>query len=57
MRDYNERACEELDAALFSGDDFENPESLKELEAYIARWQREISKIKKGIENENPSSS
>jgi len=49
MRPCNEEICDSLDAALFSGDDFFNPDSLKELEEYLARWQRRIEEIKKEV--------
>ena len=42
MRQYIKEACEEIDAAMFSGDDFENIEARIELKEYIGRWQREM---------------
>ena len=46
MRDYIEKACEEIDAAVFSGDAFENDEeSIKELSIYMSRWWKELTCI------------
>ena len=33
-------ACEEIDAAMFSGDSFLEENNRKELKEYIERWQR-----------------
>lgn len=33
-------ALEEIDAALLSGDEFENPESLALFRSYLASWTR-----------------
>lgn len=40
MRKYVEDACEEIDAAIFSGDEFHNAESREKLREYMARWER-----------------
>lgn len=42
MRKYIEDACDELDAAIFSGDEFHNPESRKRLREFMTRWEREL---------------
>lgn len=45
-------ACENIDAAIFSGDEFErcgDPRALAELERYVGRWQRFIEEAKKPI--------
>ncbi len=34
------RAFEEIDAAMFSGDEFHNPENMKILMFYMGRWMR-----------------
>lgn len=36
-------AIQEIDAAVFGGDTFEDPEARAEILEYIARWQRELS--------------
>ena len=44
MRDYIFQACEEIDAAVFSGDDFiGNPQAVNELSIYMARWRKELA--------------
>lgn len=35
-------AIQEIDAALFSGDTFDNPVDRAELASYVARWAREL---------------
>ncbi|WNL50704.1 hypothetical protein RPALISO_117 [Ruegeria phage RpAliso] len=40
-----ERAFEEIDAALFSGDTFHSPDNLKVLENHLARWQRGAASV------------
>ena len=42
MRDYIENACEEIDAAMFSGDAFIEKEERDALSNYIGRWQRQM---------------
>lgn len=39
------RAIQEIDAAFFSGDTFENPKARRELEKYLARWNRAIQQL------------
>ena len=41
-----EEAIDEIDAALFSGDQFHDLDNLKELECYLIRWQKELASIK-----------
>ncbi len=43
MRDYLKNACEEIDAALLSGDAALYESETKPLLEYIARWQRVIA--------------
>lgn len=43
------RAFDEIDAALFSGDTFHNPQSLARLKSMIERWQRAIPSIEARI--------
>lgn len=50
LRSYTKDDCERISAAVFSGDQFMNPCSIKELEEYMARWQQELDKNKKAIE-------
>lgn len=42
MRDYIKEACEQIDAAMFSGDDFDNPATRAEFREYMNRWTRQI---------------
>jgi hypothetical protein len=44
MRDYIEKACEEIDAAMFSGDAFIEEDARKSLQDYIDRWTREMKR-------------
>ena len=53
MHDYLYRACEEIDAALFSGDAIDHKASREELKSYIARWQRVLDNYKESTEHEN----
>lgn len=47
MPEYLENACEEIDAAMFSGDDFLNEDNRKALKEYIGRWSRELERLEK----------
>lgn len=40
------RAFDEIDAAIFSGDTFIDPDALQKLEAMVARWQLAITSLK-----------
>ena len=59
MTHHSYSTCEELDATFFSGDEFNNPEALAEIEWYVQRWTRQIEAIKKhrfyGEPHEHPS--
>ena len=46
MLDYLERACEEIDAALFSGDALYTEKDLAEFQQYLDRWNREVENTK-----------
>lgn len=39
------RAIQEIDAAVFNGDTFEEPEARAELLEYIARWTRALAEL------------
>ena len=43
MRHETENACDFIDSAIFSGDEFMDLKHIEELEHYIARWQRELT--------------
>lgn len=45
MDEYLENACEEIDAAMFSGDAFSKDENRKALREYIGRWEREMKRL------------
>lgn len=52
MRKYLEDACEQIDAAMFSGDAFLDEDHRKELTLYIERWQRELKSIDTMVNSE-----
>jgi hypothetical protein len=37
------RAIQEIDAAVFNGDTFEDPEARAELQSYLERWTRRLA--------------
>ena len=39
------QAIQEIDAAVFGGDTFEDPDDRAELLEYVARWTRELSAV------------
>ena len=45
MRDYIENACEEIDAAMFSGDEFDEKDEREKLREYIGRWERRMKEL------------
>jgi hypothetical protein len=44
-RDYLEEATEQIDAAIFSGDDFADPKERAELRRLMARWERGLQEF------------
>lgn len=38
-------AIQEIDAALFNGDTFDDPDDRAELSSYVERWARELKDI------------
>ena len=44
-----EEAIDQIDAAVFTGDTFQDKESRDSLSITIARWQRELALIEKSI--------
>ena len=48
-----ERAFQEIDAAIFSGNEFHSAENLKHLSDYVARWQRAIPRLAELFETED----
>lgn len=52
MGDYIKNACEEIDAAMFSGDAFEDAEERAALIQYMGRWQRQLTLLEKPAEDE-----
>jgi len=42
MRAYLRRSCEEIDAAVFTGDFMLNDGERAEFRVYLERWQREL---------------
>jgi hypothetical protein len=41
------QAIQEIDAAVFNGDTFEDPDDRAELLEYIARWTRELPVVER----------
>jgi len=46
MEKYLDDLCDEIDAAMFSGDSFLKEANRKGLAEYIGRWQREMKQWK-----------
>lgn len=40
-----EQAIQEIDAAVFNGDTFDEPEARIELKAYLERWTRRLAEM------------
>ena len=47
-----ESACQEIDAAFFSGDSFLTEEAMRRMEYFIGRWQREMASIREMLKEE-----
>jgi hypothetical protein len=47
------QAIQEIDAAVFSGDTFEDPEARAELQAYVERWTRYLAEPVDPVEPES----
>lgn len=45
MRSYIDEPCDQIDAAMFSGDAFLDGEHRKELRDYMASWERELKRF------------
>lgn len=54
MNQYEAEVCDDLDASLFSSDAFYDDEALRELEHYLARWQRRAAEIRKVLSETMP---
>lgn len=52
MRDYLEKACEEIDAAIFSGDSLYDAKALAEFKEYLERWIRATQSITEELKTE-----
>lgn len=46
MNEELQRYCDEIDAAIFSGDTFNSPTARLELRAYLERWSRELDSLR-----------
>lgn len=44
-----ERACQEIDASFFSGDQFESEEGLARIEFFLERWNKRAEEIRRGM--------
>lgn len=51
--DWASEALEILDAGLFTGDTFHSEAALKELDAYLVRWQKQIYTIRQELVEDN----
>jgi len=49
---YIEKACEEIDAAMFSGDFFMDSKECDKLKEYMKKWERQMGELSK-IESED----
>jgi hypothetical protein len=45
LKKWIETALDEIDAALFTGDSFEDLDNLWTLQEYLAKWQRRADEI------------
>lgn len=54
MNQHEAEVCGDLDASLFSGDAFYEQAALRELEHYLARWQRRAAEIRKVLSETVP---
>ena len=54
MKKYMEDACEEIDAALFSGDFLHTDADREELKQYLGRWQRAVEEHERLYPNGSP---
>lgn len=49
MNEHEAEVCDDLDASLFSGDAFYDEQALRELEHYLARWNRRVAEIRENL--------
>lgn len=52
MKEWLERACEDIDAGFFSGDGFHSREVLEEIREYLGRWERQCKVIDEMLDEE-----
>lgn len=45
-----EHALEQIDAAVFSSDEFHSKEALSKINGYIASWTRELDRIEEDLD-------
>ena len=53
MDRFTQKACDEIDASIFSGDTFHDQRAITEMEEYLARWTRGLAEIKTLLQNED----
>ena len=46
MREQTDDLFDAIDAAFFTGDEFHDRGTIKEVEFYLGRWERELGRIK-----------
>ncbi len=51
MKKYLDDALDTVDAAIFTGDDFQDRENIAAFREMMARWTREINGIEAGLED------
>lgn len=54
MHPFDKEAIDQIDAAVFSGDTFHNPDDHKTLSEMLDRWKRELATVWFSIEDANP---
>jgi hypothetical protein len=54
MRPHIEGYCDSLDAAIFTGDQFDSKPARGRLRWYMARWERELAAFDRADESQSP---
>lgn len=53
LRSYLDEACDQIDAAIFSGDVLHVPAERAELKEYLQRWVRELTRVENQEAHDN----
>jgi hypothetical protein len=51
MVKWAEECFDQIDAGLFSGDAFFDPDSMNEFQVYLDRWQRQLNLLKEMVKH------